>query len=91
MRRLNEYNQKALCIRLNDTGGDAAYKESVATATNNVHLACEAQITRPRNGDLDFWEPQMTLTYRGQKYDQQKVAGTSDKPVLTYRGVSDSK
>ena len=30
----------------------------------------------------------MTLTYRGQKYDQQKVAGTaSAKPALTYRGV----
>ena len=29
----------------------------------------------------------MTLTYRGQKYDQQKVAGGSDKPALTYRGV----
>ena len=24
-------------------------------------------------------EPQMTLTYRGQKYDQQKVAGASDR------------
>ena len=33
----------------------------------------------------------MTLTYRGQKYDQQKVAGASDKPALTYRGVSYAK
>ena len=34
----------------------------------------------------------MTLTYRGQKYDQQKVAGASDKPPpLTYRGVSYAK
>ena len=33
----------------------------------------------------------MTLTYRGQKYDQQKVAGTSEKPALTYRGVSYAK
>ena len=36
-------------------------------------------------------EPQMTLTYRGQKYDQQKVAGASAKPALTYRGVSYAK
>ena len=32
-----------------------------------------------------------TLTYRGQKYDQQKVAGASAKPALTYRGVSYAK
>jgi len=31
------------------------YKRVVATATTNVHLVIrEAQITRPRNGDLDF-------------------------------------
>ena len=33
----------------------------------------------------------MTLTYRGQKYDQQNVAGASNKPVLKYRGVSYAK
>jgi len=33
----------------------------------------------------------MTLTYRGQKYDQQKMAGASAKPALTYRGVSYAK
>ena len=33
----------------------------------------------------------MTLTYRGQKYDQKKVAGTSTKPALTYRGISYAK
>ena len=33
----------------------------------------------------------MTLTYRGQKYDQQQVAGDSNKPALTYRGVSYAK
>ena len=33
----------------------------------------------------------MTLTYRGQKYDQQKVVGISDKPALTYRGFSYAK
>jgi hypothetical protein len=33
----------------------------------------------------------MTLTYRGQKYDQQKMAGASYKPALTYRGVSYAK
>ena len=33
----------------------------------------------------------MTLTYRGQKYNQQKVAGTSTKAALTYRGVSYAK
>ena len=33
----------------------------------------------------------MTLTYRGQKYDQQKVADASEKPALTYRGVSYAK
>ena len=33
----------------------------------------------------------MTLTYRGQKYDQQKAAGTSNKTALTYRGVSYAK
>ena len=33
----------------------------------------------------------MTLTYRGKKYDQQKVAGGSAKPALTYRGVSYAK
>ena len=36
-------------------------------------------------------EPQMTLTYRGQKYDQKKVAGTSTKSALTYRGISYAK
>ena len=33
----------------------------------------------------------MILTYRGQKYDQQKVSDASDKPALTYRGVSYAK
>ena len=33
----------------------------------------------------------MTLTYRGQKYDLQKVAGASDKSALIYRGVSYTK
>ena len=33
----------------------------------------------------------MTLIYRGQKYDQQKAAGASNKPALTYRGVSYAK
>ena len=33
----------------------------------------------------------MTLTYRGQKYNQQKVAGAFDKPALTYLGVSYTK
>ena len=33
----------------------------------------------------------MTLTYRGQKYDQQKVAGASDQSALIYRGVSYTK
>ena len=33
----------------------------------------------------------MTLIYGGQKYDQQKVAGASDKPALTYRGASYAK
>ena len=33
----------------------------------------------------------MTLTYRGQKYNPEKVAGTSNKPALTYRGVSYAK
>ena len=33
----------------------------------------------------------MTLTYRGQKYDQQKAADTSNKTALTYRGVSYAK
>ena len=33
----------------------------------------------------------MTLTYRGQKYDQQKVAGASGKSALIYRGVSYAK
>ena len=36
-------------------------------------------------------EPQMTLTYRGQKYDQQKVTGAFDKSSLYYRGVSYTK
>ena len=33
----------------------------------------------------------MTLTYRGQKYDQQKVAGASVACSTTYRGVSYAK
>ena len=33
----------------------------------------------------------MTLTYRGQKYNQQNVAGAPNKPALTYRGVSYAK
>ena len=68
------------------------YKDSVATATNNVHLA-SARRRSPGQG-TGTWiseEPQMTLTYRGQKYDQQKVAGASEKPALTYRGVSYAK
>ena len=33
----------------------------------------------------------MTLTYRGQKYNQQKVANTTNKPALTYRGIAYAK
>ena len=33
----------------------------------------------------------MTLTYRGQKYDQQNAAGSVKKPALKYRGVSYAK
>ena len=33
----------------------------------------------------------MTLTYRGQKYDQKKVAATSNRAALTYRGISYAK
>ena len=68
------------------------YEDLVATATNNVHLA-SARRRSPGQG-TGTWiseEPQMTLTYRGQKYDQQKVAGASAKPALTYRGVSYAK
>ena len=84
--------KNSLCIRLNDTGVDAASMGCTATATNNVHLA-SARRRSPGQG-TGTWiseEPQMTLTYRGQKYDQQKVAGASAKPALTYRGVSYAK
>ena len=73
-------------------GRRSPYNGSVATATNNVHLA-PAGRRSPGQG-TGTWiseEPQMTLTYRGQKYDKQKVAGASDKPALTYRGVSYAK
>ena len=73
-------------------GWRCLYKGSVATATNNVHLAT-ARRRSPGQG-TGTWiseEPQMTLTYRGQKYDQQKVVGASAKPALTYRGVSYAK
>ena len=33
----------------------------------------------------------MTLTYRVQNYNQQNMAGASNKPALTYRGVSYAK
>ena len=33
----------------------------------------------------------MTLTYRGQKYEQQEVAATFNKPALTCRGDSYAK
>ena len=83
----------ALCIPLNYTGVDAPPCEGpVATAADNVRLA-SARRRSPGQG-TGTWiseEPQMTLTYRGQKYDQQKVAGASDKPALTYRGVSYAK
>ena len=72
--------------------GRDPYKGYVATATSNVHLA-SARRRSPGQG-TGTWiseEPQMTLTYRGQKYDQQKVAGASAKPALTYRGVSYAK
>ena len=72
--------------------GLSPYKGSVATATNNVHLA-PARRKSPGQG-TGTWiseEPQMTLTYRGQKYDQKKVAGTSTKSALTYRGISYAK
>ena len=68
------------------------YKEHVATATNNVHLT-SVRRRSPGHG-TGTWiseEPQMTLTYRGQKYDQQKSAGASNKTALTYRGVSYAK
>ena len=33
----------------------------------------------------------MTLTYRGQKYNQQKVMADAKKPALTYRGITYAK
>ena len=33
----------------------------------------------------------MTLTYRGQKYNQQQVAAATNKPALTYRGIAYAK
>ena len=84
--------KNVLCIQLKDKGADAPCKALVANATNDVHLA-SARRRSPGLG-TGTWiseEPQMTLTYRGQKYNQQKVAGASDKPALTYRGVSYAK
>ena len=82
-----------MCIRLNDRVIDMLpIKGLVATATDNVHLV-SARRRSPGHG-TGTWtseEPQMTLTYRGQKYDQQKVAGASNKPAMTYRGVSYAK
>ena len=64
--------KNSLCIRPNDTGVDASsMKKSVATATNNVHLA-SARRRSPGQG-TGTWiseELQMTLTYRGQKSNQ---------------------
>ena len=88
-----ELQPKTRCVSARATRGKYFfYKGSVATATNNVHLA-SARRRSPGQG-TGTWiseEPQMTLTYRGQKYDQQKVAGASAKPALTYRGVSYAK
>ena len=88
-----ELQPKNRCVSARTTQGlTPFYKGSVATATNNVHLA-SARRRSPGQG-TGTWiseEPQMTLTYRGQKYDQQKVAGASAKPALTYRGVSYAK
>ena len=33
----------------------------------------------------------MTLTYRGQKYEQNKQAAPQQHPALSYRGVSYNK
>ena len=85
-------SKMVICIRTNDTGTDGSPIKLVATATNNVHLA-PARRRSPGQG-TGTWiseEPKMTLTYRGQKYDQKKVAVTSNKPALTYRGISYAK
>ena len=76
-----ELQPKTRCVSARTTQGltpPHIYEGSVATATNNVHLA-SARRRSPGQG-TGTWiseEPQMTLTYRGQKYDQQKVAGAS--------------
>ena len=69
--------------------GLSPYKGPVATATNNVHLA-PARRRSPGQG-TGTWiseEPQMTLTYRGQKYDQKYAAASNvQRQVLVYRGL----
>jgi hypothetical protein len=38
-----------------------------------------------------LWSTTMTLTYRGQKYEQNKQAAPQQHPALLYRGVAYKK
>ena len=55
LRRSDAHGSRDVYPPERQRGRRLSYKDAVATATTNVHLATrEAQITRPRNGDLDF-------------------------------------
>ena len=69
-----------------------AYNNYVAEATKkNVQLVKRwaAVWLKPRNGDLSiFRRRQMSLTYRGLKYNQHKAVVEKQHVQLTYRGKS---
>ena len=65
----------------------------VATATKRSPRASGAQFD-PGHGTGTWtylWSTTMTLTYRGQKYEQNKQAAPQQHPALLYRGVAYKK
>ena len=69
-------------------------KGDVATATKrSLHHLRGAQFD-PGQGTGTWtylWSIIMTLTYRSQKYEQNKQAAPQQNPVLLYRGVTYKK
>jgi hypothetical protein len=66
---------------------------SVATATRRSPRIRGAQFD-PGHGTgtwIYLWITTMTLTYRGQKYQQNKQAAPLQPPVLAYRGIAYKK
>ena len=64
------------------------YDSFVANATKAFNSFRRAAVRlKPWNGDLSqHRDRSMFLTYRGQKYTQNKAVATKPQTVLTYRG-----